>query len=278
MSAGARMNMTEGPLFKKLLVYALPVLATGVLQFLYNSADPVIVGRFAENGETALAAVGSTGSLTALITGLFIGLAVGANVSISHAFGSGREESVRDIVHTSVSISFILGAIISVFGFIAAPFLLSLMGVPTEVLSYSVLYMRIIFIGMPAQMAYNYGAAVLNARGDTKHPFYFLLVSGALNVCLNFIFVVFVGMDVDGVALATIISQYLSAFLILRLLTRLEDSCKLEIRHLYIKKDKLAKIIRIGVPAGVQGCLFSISNVLIQSSINSFGAATMAGN
>lgn len=278
MSAGARMNMTEGPLFKKLLVYALPVLATGVLQFLYNSADTVIVGRFAENGETALAAVGSTGSLTALITGLFIGLAVGANVSLSHAFGSGREESVRDIVHTSVSISFILGAIISVFGFIAAPFLLSLMGVPTEVLSYSVLYMRIIFIGMPAQMAYNYGAAVLNARGDTKHPFYFLLVSGALNVCLNFIFVVFVGMDVDGVALATIISQYLSAFLILRLLSRLEDSCKLEIRRLYIKKDKLAKIIRIGLPAGVQGCLFSISNVLIQSSINSFGAATMAGN
>ena len=155
--------------------------------------------HFAENGETALAAVGSTGSLTALITGLFIGLAVGANVSLSHAFGSGREESVRDIVHTSVSISFILGAIISVFGFIAAPFLLSLMGVPSEVLSYSVLYMRIIFIGMPAQMAYNYGAAVLNARGDTKHPFYFLLVSGALNVCLNFIFVVFVGMDVDGV-------------------------------------------------------------------------------
>ncbi|MBR5858559.1 MAG: MATE family efflux transporter [Clostridia bacterium] len=278
MATNSRMNMTEGPLFKKLLVYTLPVLATGVLQFLYNSADTVIVGRFAEDGETALAAVGSTGSLTALITGLFIGLAVGANVSISHAFGSGRDESVRDIVHTSVLLSFILGIIISVFGVIAAPSLLGLMGVPETVIAKSVLYMRVIFLGMPAQMAYNYGAAILNARGDTKHPFYFLLVSGALNVVLNYIFVVFCSMDVAGVALATIISQYLSAFLILRLLTRFEDSCRLDIKHLYIKKDKLAKIIRIGVPAGIQGCLFSVSNVLIQSSINSFGSATMAGN
>ena len=278
MATNSRMNMTEGPLFKKLLVYTLPVLATGVLQFLYNSADTVIVGRFAEDGETALAAVGSTGSLTALITGLFIGLAVGANVSISHAFGSGRDESVRDIVHTSVLLSFILGIIISVFGVIAAPSLLGLMGVPETVIAKSVLYMRVIFLGMPAQMAYNYGAAILNARGDTKRPFYFLLVSGALNVVLNYIFVVFCSMDVAGVALATIISQYLSAFLILRLLTRFEDSCRLDIKHLYIKKDKLTKIIRIGVPAGIQGCLFSVSNVLIQSSINSFGSATMAGN
>lgn len=276
--AGTRMNMTEGPLLKKLLIYALPVLATGVLQFLYNSADTIVVGRFAEDGETALAAVGSTGSLTALITGLFIGLAVGANVSISHAFGAGREDSVKDIVHTSVSLSFLLGIVISVFGFVAAPSLLGLMGVPETVIGKSVLYMRIIFLGMPAQMAYNYGAAVLNARGDTKHPFYFLLFSGAVNVCLNLFFVIACTMDVAGVALATIASQYLSAFLILRLLTKFDDCCKLDIKHLYIRRDKLLKIIKIGVPAGIQGCLFSVSNVLIQSSINSFGAPTMAGN
>ncbi len=278
MAVSTRMNMTEGPLFKKLLVYALPVLATGVLQFLYNSADTVIVGRFAEDGETALAAVGSTGSLTALITGLFIGLAVGANVSLSHSFGSGREDSVKDIVHTSVTLSFVLGLVIAVFGVFTAQPLLGLMGVPETVIAKSTLYMRTIFLGMPAQMAYNYGAAVLNARGDTKHPFYFLLFSGALNVCLNLFFVVVCRLDVAGVALATIISQYLSAFLVLRLLTKFDDCCKLDIKHLYVRKDKLLKIIRIGLPAGLQGCLFSVSNVLIQSSINGFGAPTMAGN
>ena len=278
MASNARMNMTDGPIFKNIIKYALPVLGTGVLQFLYNSADTVIVGRFAEDGETALAAVGSTGSLSALITGLFIGLAVGANVSISHAYGSGRDEQVKDIVHTSVTLSGILGIIISIFGFFAAEPLLDLMGVPKTVLGQAALYMRTIFLGMPAQMAYNYGAAIINARGDTKRPFYFLLVSGLLNVGLNLIFVIVFHLDVLGVALATIISQYLSAFLALRYLTKLDDYCKLDITHLYIRRDKLIKIIKIGVPAGIQGCLFSVSNVLIQSSINSFGPATMAAN
>ncbi len=278
MATNARMNMTEGPIFKNIVKYALPVLGTGVLQFLYNSADTVIVGRFAQDGETALAAVGSTGSISALITGLFIGLAVGANVSISHAFGSGRDEQAKDIVHTSISLSGILGIIISIFGFFAAEPLLGLMGVPDTVIGQSTLYMRTIFLGMPAQMAYNYGAAIINARGDTQRPFFFLLVSGALNVGLNLIFVTVFHLDVLGVALATIISQYLSAFLVLRYLTKLDDYCKLDIKHLYIRRDKLIKIIKIGVPAGVQGCLFSVSNVLIQSSINSFGPATMAAN
>jgi putative MATE family efflux protein len=178
----------------------------------------------------------------------------------------------------SISLSGILGIIISIFGFFTAEPLLSLMGVPDTVIGQSTLYMRTIFLGMPAQMAYNYGAAIINARGDTKRPFYFLLASGALNVGLNIIFVVGLHLDVLGVALATIISQYLSAFLVLRYLTKLDDYCKLDIRHLYIRRDKLLKIIKIGVPAGVQGCLFSVSNVLIQSSINSFGPATMAAN
>ncbi|MBE6683234.1 MAG: MATE family efflux transporter [Ruminococcaceae bacterium] len=278
MASNTRMNMTEGPLFKKLLVYALPVLATGVLQFLYNAADTVVVGQFAEDGEKALAAVGSTGSITALITGLFIGLGVGANVSISHAFGSKREDSVKDIVHTSVLLSFVLGIVIALFGFFSARSLLQLMEVPETVLDGATLYMRTIFLGMPAQMTYNYGAAILNARGDTKHPFYFLMFSGAVNVSLNLFFVIVCKMDVLGVAVATIISQYISAVLILRLLTRFDDCCKLYLNHLYIRKDKLIKIIKIGLPAGIQGCLFSVSNVLIQSSINGFGPETMAAN
>lgn len=274
----ARMNMTEGPLLKQLLIYALPLMATGVLQFLYNAADTVIVGRFASDGETALAAVGSTGSISALITGLFIGLAVGANVSISHAYGSGRDDQVKDIVHTSILLSFILGISIGLIGFVSARPLLALMGVPDGVIDWSVIYMQTIFLGMPAQMTYNYGAAILNARGDTKHPFYFLCVAGAVNVILNLFFVIVCHLDVLGVALATIISQYLSAFLILRLLSSFNDSCRLYLNKLYIRKDKLIKIIKIGVPAGIQGCLFSVSNVLIQSSINSFGPNTMAAN
>lgn len=274
----ARMNMTEGPLLRQLLIYALPLMATGVLQFLYNAADTIIVGRFASDGETALAAVGSTGSISALITGLFIGLAVGANVSISHAYGSGRDDQVKDIVHTSILLSFILGISIGLIGFVSARPLLTLMDVPDGVIDWSVIYMQTIFLGMPAQMTYNYGAAILNARGDTKHPFYFLCVSGAVNVILNLFFVIVCRLDVLGVALATIISQYLSAFLILRLLSSFNDSCRLYINKLYIRKDKLIKIIKIGVPAGIQGCLFSVSNVLIQSSINSFGPNTMAAN
>lgn len=273
-----RMNMTEGPLLKKLLIYTLPVMATGVLQFLYNAADTAVVGRFAEDSETALAAVGSTGALFTLITGLFIGLSVGANVSVSHAFGAGKEEQVKDVVQTSITLSFVLGTIIGVFGYFMAEPLLGLMNVPDEVIKHSALYMRTIFIGMPAQMAYNYGAAILNARGDTKHPFYFLSISGVLNISLNLFFVILCKMEVLGVAVATVCAQYLSAFLVLRLLTRLDDCCHLDLKHLYIRKDKLVKMIKIGLPAGIQGCLFSISNVLIQTSINDFGSVVMAAN
>lgn len=274
----ARMNMTEGPLLKKLLIYTLPVLATGVLQFLYNAADTAVVGRFAEDSETALAAVGSTGALYTLITGLFIGLSVGANVSVSHAFGAGKEDHVKDVVHTAIATSFVLGIIIGVFGFFMAKPLLGLMSVPDTVIDHSSLYMRTIFIGMPAQTCYNYGAAILNARGDTKHPFYFLCVSGALNVSLNLFFVIVCKLGVLGVAIATVASQYLAMILVLRLLVRLEDCCHLDLKGLYIRKDKLLKMIKIGLPAGIQGCLFSISNVLIQSSINGFGSVTMAAN
>lgn len=278
MSAQSGMDMTEGPILKKLLIYTLPVMATGVLQFFYNAADTAVVGKFAEDSETALAAVGSTGSISTLITGLFIGLSVGAGVSVSHALGSGRKEQVRDIVHTSVTLSLILGVIIMLFGFFAARPLLELMGVPDNVIDQAALYMKTVFLGMPAQMAYNYGAAILNARGDTKHPFYFLLSAGMVNIALNLLLVAVFHLGVLGVALATITSQYLSAFLVLRLLCRMTDSFHLNITKLYIRRDKLLKILKIGIPAGIQGCLFSVSNVLIQSSFNSFGSATMAAN
>lgn len=271
-----KVNMTEGPLLGKIIRFTMPVMASGVLQFLYNAADTAVVGRFV--GKPALAAVGSTGQLSLLITGLFIGMSVGTNVSVSHALGSGEEKNVKDIVQTSVLLSFILGLAMTVLGLFTARPLLLLMSVPDSVIDLSVVYMETVFFGMTAQMAYNYGAAVLNARGDTRHPFYFLLISGLLNVGLNFFFVLACDMGVFGVALATVISQYLSAFLVLRQLTLLEENSRLDILHLYIKKERLKKIIRIGIPAGVQGVLFSLSNVLIQSSINSFGETTMAAN
>ena len=271
-------SFTSGPLFVPILLFTLPVLATGILQFLYNTADTLIVSNFAADGESALAAVTSTGSLSNLITGLFIGLSVGASVTLSHSLGSGRRDEAGDVVHTAISIAAILGVIVGILGFITCKPLLVLMDSPEDVLDQAALYMRIIFIGMPAQMVYNYGAALLRAKGDTKRPLYFLMVSGAVNVACNLVFVIVFHLDVAGVALATIISQYLSATLVLIRLSRLDDECKLDIRHMRISPHLLVKIIKVGIPAGIQGCLFSFSNVIIQSSVNSFDTIGVAGN
>ena len=271
-------SFTSGPLFVPILLFTLPVLATGILQFLYNTADTLIVSNFAADGESALAAVTSTGSLSNLITGLFIGLSVGASVTLSHSLGSGRRDEAGDVVHTSISIAAILGVIVGVLGFITCKPLLVLMDSPEDVLDQAALYMRIVFLGMPAQMVYNYGAALLRAKGDTKRPLYFLMLSGAVNVACNLVFVIVFHLDVAGVALATIISQYLSATLVLIRLSRLDDECKLDIRHMRISPYLLVKIIKVGIPAGIQGCLFSFSNVVIQSSVNSFDTIGVAGN
>lgn len=271
-------DMTTCPLFKNIILYTLPVMATGILQFLYNAADTVVVGRFAADSETSLAAVGSTGSLSNLITGLFMGLSVGAGVSISHALGAGKRDTCKNIVHTAISSAAIIGVLLALVGYFTARPLLALTGVPDEVLGSASLYMRTVFLGMPALVLYNFAAAIFNARGDTKHPFFFLLASGTLNVILNLVFVVGLKLDVLGVAIATVASQYLSAFLILRLLSGLDDDCRLDIKHLYIRKAELLKMIRIGLPAGLQGCVFALSNVIIQSSINSFGKPCMAAN
>ncbi len=278
MRSSKDINFTSGPLFLPILLFTLPILATGVLQFLYNAADTLIVSNFAQNGETALAAVSSTGALSNLITGLFIGLSVGASVTLSHSLGAGHDDEAGDVVHTAITMAAILGVIVAIFGFFASKPLLLLMSTPETVIEHSSLYMKIIFLGMPAQMVYNYGAALLRAKGDTKRPLYFLIISGAVNVSFNLLFVIGFHLDVAGVALATIISQYLSATLVIIRLCRLDDECKLDLRHLRISRYLLSKIIRVGIPAGIQGCLFSFSNVLIQSSVNSFGDIAMAGN
>ena len=275
-SKSYEMDMCSGPLLPKILIFSLPLMLTGILQLLYNAADIVVVGRYA--GSVALAAVGSTGSLINLIINLFMGLSVGASVIVAQHYGANSPKDVSEAVHTSITIAGISGVAVGLFGIAAARPLLHLMGSPDDVLDHAALYMRIYFVGMPAFMLYNFGAGVLRAIGDTRRPLYFLTLSGLVNVCFNLIFVIVFGMGVDGVAWATVISQYLSAALILYCLIRSEGAIHLDRKKLSIRKDKLLGIIRVGLPAGLQGSLFSISNVLIQSGINSFGSIAMAGN
>lgn len=270
------MDMTTGPILGNLLKFILPLALSSILQLLYNAADVIVVGRW--TGSTALAAVGSTGALTTLMTNLFIGLSVGASVVVSHCEGAGDGKGVSEATHTAMLISIIAGVFVGIVGFSLARVMLTLMGSPDDVIDQSTLYLRIIFVGMPAQMIYNFGAAILRAVGDTKRPLYFLSFSGAVNVALNLVFVIVFHMGVAGVALATIISQVLSAILIVQCLMRSEGSFRLILKELKIHQDKLREILRIGLPAGLQGIVFSISNITIQSSINSFGSTAMAGN
>ncbi len=271
-------DLTEGNLIVKLLIYALPVLATGVLQLLYNAADIVVVGQYV--GENALASVGATGAVSNLITSLFIGLSVGTCVVVANCIGAKDDRGVYEAVHTSIAIGAIFGVVVSVIGFFIARPVLIMMDVPVDggVLDGAVKYMKIIFLGMPAQMIYNYGAAILRAKGDTKHPLYILIITGLVNVVLNLVLVINFGLDVDGVAIATITAQYLSAIMVVILLCRIDDCCRLNLKELKIYPARFKKIFYIGITAGVQSALFSISNVMIQSSVNSFGPVAMAGN
>lgn len=270
------MDMCQGPLLGKILVFSLPLMLSGMLQLLFNAADIIVVGKFA--GDQALAAVGATGALINLIVNAFIGLSVGVNVLVARLYGAGETEQVSEAVHTSILLSFISGCILVVVGLLLTRPLLEMMGTPADVIDMSATYMRIFFCGMPVQMLYNFGAAILRSVGDTKRPLYFLLIAGVLNVLLNLFFVIVLGMDVDGVALATVLSQIVSAVLIVLCLMRTEGACKLNLRKLRIYKDKMVEIVRVGLPAGIQGCVFALSNVLIQSSVNSFGSVAMAGN
>lgn len=268
--------MCNGPLLGKILVFYFPLMLSGVLQLLFNAADIVVVGRFA--GSSALAAVGSTSSLINLLVNLFIGLSVGANVLVARFYGAGQKKELSEMVHTAVLTSLISGCVLIVVGIGIAGPALRLMDTPEDVISQSILYMRIYFVGMPFMMAYNFGSAVLRAIGDTRRPLFFLLIAGVINVILNLFFVIGFSMGVAGVATATVISQAVSATLVLLCLMRSEGDYRLELNKLKIVPDKLIKMVQIGVPAGLQGALFSISNVLIQSSVNSFGSIAMAGN
>ncbi len=273
----ARAEFTEGPVFFKILLFALPILASGVLQLLYNMADNVVVGKFSGD-PTALAAVGSTGALTNLILNLLLGLAVGSGVIVSQYYGAKRSEEISKAVHTSMTIAAIGGIIFGVFGFFAARPLLSLMGTRPDALDGATLYLKIIFCGVPASSIFNYGASILRSIGDSKRPLIILATTGLANVLLNLFFVIVCKMTVDGVALATITSQYLSAAAVLAILMRADDCYKLELKKLSIDKTMLLKILRVGIPSGINGMLFSFSNVMIQSSINTFPTEVVSGN
>ena len=244
------LDMTSGPLLKKIIVFTIPILLSGVLQLLFNAADIIVVGNFA--GDNAMAAVGSTSSLVSLLTNLFIGISAGANVAVANFFGAKDDEAVQETVHTSVILSLIGGAGLMVIGICLAKPILELMGSPESVLPLSAVYLRIFFLGMPGTLLFNFCSAILRATGDTKHPLYYLATAGILNVILNLFFVIVLKMSVAGVALATIISQYVSAFLIVRLMMKSNSSIQIVWRGMRISKSKLSRILRVGIPAGIQ--------------------------
>ena len=269
-------DMCNGPLLGKIILFYIPLMLSGILQLLFNAADIVVVGRFA--GDEALAAVGSTSSLINLLVNVFMGLSVGTNVLVSRYYGAKQSKELSEMVHTSILTSIVSGFILVFVGYFISKPVLMLMDTPEDVIGMSVLYIRIYFAGMPVMMLYNFGSAILRAVGDTKRPLYFLTAAGVINVVLNLIFVIVFHMGVAGVALATVISQGISACLVILCLIRTESEYKLEFKKLSINGEKLWKMICIGLPAGIQGALFSVSNVLIQSSVNSFGKIAMAGN
>ena len=270
------MDMCSGPILSKMLVFAIPLMLSSILQLLFNAADIVVVGRFA--GSNALAAVGSTSSLINLLVSVFNGLSIGVNVLVARYLGARDAQNTHETVHTAVLVSIVSGLMLVVLGISLAAPLLTLMGTPDDVLPLSTLYIRIYFAGMPFTMLYNFGSAIMRSTGDTKRPLYFLAFSGVVNVVLNLILVVFFHMSVAGVAIATVTSQAISAILVMACLLRMDGLCRVEVKQLHIYKDKLISMIRIGLPAGLQGALFNVSNVLIQSSVNSFGSVAMAGN
>ena len=263
-------------LLKQTLLFSLPLIATGILQLLFNAADVIVVGQFA--GKQALAAVGATGALINLIISLFQGLAVGASVGVAQYYGAKDERGVYETVHTSIPVSLIAGIILTFIGFFGTRTFLRWMDTPDDVIELATIYMQIYFLGVTALMVYNFGASILRAIGDTKHPLIFLVIAGVLNVILNLILVIVFKLGVAGVAIATTVSQTVSAVLVIFYLTKTKEMIRLDLKAMHIYPDKLKKILKIGIPSGLQGGLFSFSNVVIQSSVNSFGSEVMAGN
>lgn len=276
MSRSKEMDMLNGGLLKKILIFALPLALISMLQQLFNSADIAVVGKFA--GNQALAAVGSNEAVISLLINIFVGLSVGANVTVAKYCGQNNKDKISRAVHTSILVAVISGLFLIIFGFFMTRILLHAMSTPEDVIDLAGIYLRIYFTGMPFIMVYNFGAAVLRSIGDTKRPLICLIAAGILNVILNLFFVVVCNMSVAGVGIATVISNMVSAGMILHILINEKGSIHLDIKKLSIDKDILREIVKIGVPAGVQGMVFSISNVCIQTSINGFGSIAVAGS
>lgn len=271
-------DMTTGSILPKMLRFTLPLMLSSMLQLLFNAADIIIVGKSGENGDFYMGAVGSNGALINLLIGLFIGLSVGSNVVAARCFGAKEDEELSKTVHTSMMVALVSGALLTVAGLIFSKQMLVLMDTPEELIEYSSRYLSIYFLGMIPTTVYNFGSALLRAIGDTKRPLYYLTAAGILNVILNIITVLVFDLNVSGVAIATVVSQTMSAALVVRCLMKESGGIKLVPSKLRFDRAKLAQIIRIGLPAGLQGTLFSLSNVVIQSSINKFGPVVVSGN
>lgn len=268
------MDMTSGKLFKKIVKFSIPLMLTGILQLLYNAADLIIVGQFS-NEPNALGAVGSTSSLINLIVNLFMGLSVGSNVVAARSYAANDKDKLSKVVHTAITIAAISGMFLAIFGFVFAKQLLAMMNNPNEL---AIKYIKIYFLGLPFMMVYNFAASILRGVGDTKRPMYYLMISGALNVLFNLFFVIVFKMDVDGVALATVLSQVIAFIMIMICLIKSKESYKFDFKKIKITKEELIDITKIGLPAGIQGSIFSISNVVIQSAVNQFGNIVINGN
>lgn len=269
-------DICSGSILPKLLQFTLPLMCSSILQLLFNAADIIVVGRWA--GDNSLAAVGSNSSIINLLVNLFIGLSVGANILAARFYGAGEKEGLRQTVHTAILLSFVSGVLLAVVGACGARTVLIWMQSPPEVRGLATVYLRIYFLGMPATMLYNFGAALLRAVGDTRRPLYYLFTAGVVNVVLNLFFVIVCRLDVAGVAIATVVSQCISALLVVRCMMREQGAVHLDLRQLRIWPARLRQILQVGLPAGFQGVLFALSNVVIQSSVNSFGEIVVAGN
>lgn len=276
MKKNYEIDMCNGPITGKMLRFALPLMLSSMLQLLFNAADIITVGKF--GSEHSLAAVGSNTALINLLTNLFIGLSIGANVLVARFYGAKNGEELNETVHTAMLLSLISGLILTVTGVIFARYFLIWMKTPAEILDLATTYLKIYFLGMPAMMIYNFGSAILRAIGDTKRPLYFLASAGVINIILNILLVVVFRLDVKGVGIATVISQTVSAILIIRCLAKSNGDIKLEFKKLRFSRGKIGAILRIGLPAGLQGSIFSLSNVVIQSSVNIFGPVVVKGN
>lgn len=269
-------DLTKGPVLKKFILFVFPIILSNILQMLYTMADTAVVGKFA--GGAALAAVGATGSFAGLILNLLFGLSVGANVVCAKAYGAGDEKAVSRIVHCAVLVAFISGVVICVIGELCSRFCLEWMNTPHDVIDGAVIYIRIYFLGAPMSFVYNFGAAILRAAGDTKRPLYILVITGIVNVGLNLLFVIVFKLGVAGVAWATIIAQTISAVATVVILMSAKNEFKLCLRKLRIYKNELMLMFKIGMPAGMNGMMYCIPNVLIQSVLNGFGSAVVAGS